>query len=196
VSADLENGFGDDPETVAMTIEMAAAAGLAGCSIEDSTNRPDDPIYEFDYAVDRIRAAAEAARSPIVPFTLTARSENYLHGRRDLADTIRRLTAFQEAGADVLFAPGITDMNEIATLVRSVDRPVNVIGSMQGAHFDLAELSKIGVKRVSVGGALSRVALAACIRAAREMRDHGTFTFADEPITSREIAAMLALSTQ
>jgi 2-methylisocitrate lyase-like PEP mutase family enzyme len=196
VSADLENGFGDDPETVAMTIEMAAAAGLAGCSIEDSTNRPDDPIYEFDYAVDRIRAAAEAARSPAIPFTLTARSENYLHGRRDLADTIRRLTAFQEAGADVLFAPGITDMNEIATLVRSVDRPVNVIGSMQGAHFDLAELSKIGVKRVSVGGALSRVALAACIRAAREMRDHGTFTFADEPITSREIAAMLALSTQ
>jgi 2-methylisocitrate lyase-like PEP mutase family enzyme len=196
VSADLENGFGDDPETVATTIEMAAGAGLAGCSIEDSTNRPDDPIYEFDLAVDRVRAAAEAARSPAIPFTLTARSENYLHGRRDLADTIRRLTAFQEAGADVLFAPGITDMNEIATLVRSVDRPVNVVASMQGAQFDLAELSKIGVKRVSVGGALSRVALAACIRAAKEMRDHGTFTFADEPISSREIAAMLALSTQ
>jgi 2-methylisocitrate lyase-like PEP mutase family enzyme len=192
VSADLENGFGDDPETVAATVEKAAAAGLAGCSIEDSTNRPGDPIYAFDHAVDRIRAAAEAARSPAIPFTLTARAENYLHGRRDLADTIRRLNAFQDAGADVLYAPGMTDMKEIATLVRSVDRPVNVLAGMQGVHFDVAELSKIGVKRISVGGALSRVALAACIRAAVEMRDHGTFTFVDEPISSREIAEMFA----
>jgi 2-methylisocitrate lyase-like PEP mutase family enzyme len=192
VSADLENGFGDDPEFVAATIRMAAAAGLAGCSIEDSTNRPADPIYAFDHAVDRIRAAAAAVRSLSVPFTLTARSENYLHGRRDLGDTIRRLNAFQDAGADVLFAPGITDMNEIATLVKSVDRPVNVVAGMQGVHFELAELSKVGVKRVSVGGALSRIALASCIRAATEMRDLGTFTFVDEPISSREIAEMFA----
>lgn len=190
VSADLENGFGDDPETVAETIRMAAAAGLAGCSIEDSTNVPGNPIYAFDLAVDRIRAAAEAARALPVPFTLTARSENYLHGRRDLADTIRRLNAFQDAGADVLYAPGITDMNDVATLVKSVDRPVNVLAGMQGVHFELAELSKVGVKRVSVGGALSRVALAACIRAATEMRDHGTFTFVDEPISSRQISEM------
>lgn len=192
VSADLENGFGDDPETVATTIQMAAGAGLAGCSIEDSTNRSDDPIYAFDHAVDRIRAAAEAARSPAIPFTLTARSENYLHGRKDLADTIRRLNAFQDAGADVLYAPGITDMSEVATLVRSVDRPVNVLAGMQGVHFSLAELSRIGVKRVSVGGALSRIALASCVHAAIEMRDHGTFTFVDEPITSREIGEMLS----
>lgn len=190
VSADLENGFGDDPETVATTIRMASAAGLAGCSIEDSTNRPGDPIYAFDHAVDRIRAAADAARALSVPFTLTARSENYLHGRPDLGDTIRRLSAFQDAGADVLFAPGIKDMNDIATLVRSVDRPVNVVASMPGVHFELSELSKVGVKRVSVGGALSRVALAACIRAATEMRDHGTFGFVDEPITTREISEM------
>jgi 2-methylisocitrate lyase-like PEP mutase family enzyme len=190
VSADLENGFGDEPEVVATTVRMAAAAGLAGCSIEDSTNRPGDPIYELDHAVDRIRAAVEAARGLSIPFTLTARAENYLHGRRDLADTVRRLVAFQEAGADVLYAPGMTDLTEIATLVRSVDRPVNVLAGMQGVHFTLAELSAIGVKRISVGGALSRVALAACIRAAREMRDRGTFTFVDEPISSREISQL------
>jgi len=191
VSADLENGFGDDPETVATTIRMAAAAGLAGCSIEDSTNRPGDPIYAFDHAVDRVRAAVEATRALSVPFTFTARAENYLHGRPDLDDTIRRLKAFQEAGADVLYAPGMTDMKDIATLVRSVDRPVNVVAGMQGVHFELAELSKIGVKRVSIGGALSRIAYATCIRAATEMRDRGTFTFVDEPIASREIAELI-----
>ncbi len=190
VSADLENGFGDDPETVADTVRMAAAAGLVGCSIEDSTNRDGDPIYEFEYAVERIRAAADAARGLSFPFTLTARSENYLHGRPDLADTIARLHAYQAAGADVLYAPGLVKMDDIATLVRAVDRPVNVLAGLQGVHFDLAGLSAIGVKRVSVGGALSRVALAAFLRAAREMRDHGTFSFVDEPITSREIANM------
>jgi len=190
VSADLENGFGDDPDTVAATIRMAAAAGLAGGSIEDSTNRAADPIYAFDLAVERVRAAVDVARSLAVPFTLTARSENYLHGRRDLSDTIRRLQAFQNAGADVLFAPGMADMNEIATLVSSVDRPVNVNVGVQGARFDLAALSKIGVKRISIGGALSRAALAAFIRAVTEMRDHGTFSFVDEPITSRQIAEM------
>jgi len=190
VSADLENGFGDDPETVAKTVRMAAATGLSGCSIEDSTNRTNDPIYGFEHSVERIRAAAEAARGLALPFMLTARSENFLHGRPDLDDTIARLHAYQAAGADVLYAPGLVKMDDIATLVRAVDRPVNVLAGMQGVRFDLAELSAIGVKRVSVGGALSRVALAAFLRAAREMRDHGTFGFVDEPISSRDIASM------
>lgn len=192
VSADLENGFGDDPETVTETIRMAAGAGLAGCSIEDSTNRNDDPIYSFEHSVDRIRAAVEQVRNLPFPFMLTARSENYLHGRKDLADTIKRLQAFQEAGADVLYAPGMTDMKEIATLIAAVDRPVNVLAGMQGVHFNVDELSRIGAKRISVGGALTRIAFAAVIRAAREMKEHGTFTFVDEPITSREIAALIS----
>jgi len=192
VSADLENGFGDDPETVAETIRMAAGAGLAGCSIEDSSNRDDDPIYSFEHSVDRIRAAVEQVRNLPFPFMLTARSENYLHGRKDLADTVKRLQAFQEAGADVLYAPGITDMKEIATLIAAVDRPVNVLAGMQGVHFNVDELSRIGAKRISVGGALTRIAFAAVIRAAREMKEHGTFTFVDEPITSREIAALIS----
>ena len=192
VSADLENGFGDDPETVAETIRLAAGAGLAGCSIEDSTNRNDDPIYALEHSVDRIRAAVEEVRKLPFPFMLTARAENYLHGRKDLADTIKRLQAFQEAGADVLYAPGMTDVAEIATMTRSVDRPVNVLAGMQGVHFDVDGLSRIGVKRISVGGALTRIAFAAVIRAAREMKEHGTFTFVDEPITSREIAALIS----
>jgi 2-methylisocitrate lyase-like PEP mutase family enzyme len=190
VSADLENGFGDDPRTVAETIRMAAESGLAGCSIEDSTNRDNDPIYEHELAVDRIRAACEAVRALSFPFVLTARAENYLHGRPNLADTIARLQAYQDAGADVLFAPGMKSLDEIATLVRSVDRPVNVNVGIAGSGFTVDNLSAIGVKRVSVGGALSRVALAALIRAGREMRERGTFTFVDEPISSKEIAAM------
>ena len=191
VSADLENGFGDDVDTVAETIRMAAGSGLAGCSIEDSTNRAGDPVYEFGHAVDRIRAAVSAARALSFPFTLTARAENFLHGRPDLAETIARLQAYQEAGADVLYAPGLSKIDDVATLVRSVDRPVNVLAGMQGVRFTMAELSAAGVRRVSVGGALSRVALAAMIRAGREMREHGSFTFVDEPITSREIGEML-----
>jgi 2-methylisocitrate lyase-like PEP mutase family enzyme len=171
---------------------MAAAAGLAGCSIEDSTNRDDDPIYSFEHSVDRIRAAAEQVRNLPFPFMLTARSENYLHGRKDLADTINRLQAFQEAGADVLYAPGITDVKEVATLISSVDRPVNVLAGMQGTHFDVNELSRIGAKRISVGGALTRVAFAALLGAAREMKEHGTFSFVNGPITSREIAALIS----
>ncbi len=191
LSADLENGFGDDTATVAETIRMAADAGLAGCSIEDSTNRSGDPIYAFDLAVDRIRAAVDSVRALSFPFMLTARSENYLHGVRDLKDTIKRLQAFQEAGANVLYAPGMTNMQDIATLIKSVDLPVNVLAGMQGVHFDMAELSRIGAKRVSVGGALTRIALGAFLRAAREMKEHGTFTFVDEPISSRDISDML-----
>lgn len=190
VSGDLENGYGDDPETAAETIRLAAAAGLVGGSIEDATARPDDPIYDRELAAERVRAAAEAARSLPFPFTLTGRAENYLFGRRDLADTIRRLQAYQEAGADVLYAPGLTTREDVAAVVRSVDRPVNVVMGLQGVRLTLDELSGIGVKRVSVGSALSRAALGAFLRAAREMRDQGTFTFADDAVSFPEISAM------
>lgn len=190
VSADLENGFGDDPETAAETIRLAAAAGLVGGSIEDATGRPDDPIYGHEVAVERVRAAAEAARSFPFPFMLTARAENFLVGRRDLDDTIKRLQAYQEAGADVLYAPGLASREDIAAVVSSVDRPVNVVMGLQGAQLSLGELSAIGVKRVSVGSALSRAALGAFLRAAREMRESGTFTFSAEAVSYREITAL------
>jgi 2-methylisocitrate lyase-like PEP mutase family enzyme len=190
VSADLENGFGDDPETVAETIRRGAAAGLVGGSIEDSTTRRGNPIYELEHAAERVRAAAELAHSLPFPFALTARAENYLFGRRDLNDTIRRLQAYQEAGADVLYAPGLTSKEEIAAVVRSLDRPVNVLMGLAGGRLNLAELSEIGVKRISVGSVLSRVALSAFIRAAEEMRDHGTFSFGDDIVSFRDISAM------
>jgi 2-methylisocitrate lyase-like PEP mutase family enzyme len=188
VSADLENGFGDASETVAETIRRAAAAGVSGGSIEDSTTRPDDPVYDRSLAVERVRAAAEAARSLPVPFTLTARAENYLLGRPDLADTIARLQAYQEAGADVLYAPGLTAAADIATVVRSVDRPVNVLTGLPEIRLSLAELSAIGVKRVSIGSALSRIAFGAFLNAAREMADRGTFEFVEEAVSSQELA--------
>jgi 2-methylisocitrate lyase-like PEP mutase family enzyme len=190
VSADLENGYGDAPETVAETIRLAAAAGVVGSSIEDATARPDDPIYDREHAAERIRAAAAVARALPFPFTLTARAENYLHGRPDLRDTIARLQAYQEAGADVLYAPGLATQDDIAAVVRSVDRPVNVVMGLQGVRLSLTELSAIGVRRISVGSALCRVALGAFLRAAREMREHGTFTFADEAVRPRDISAI------
>jgi 2-methylisocitrate lyase-like PEP mutase family enzyme len=190
VSADLENGFGDEPEMAAETIRLAAATGLAGGSIEDSTGRPGDPIYQFDMAVERVRAAVETARSLPFPFTLTARAENFLWGRPDLRDTIKRLQAYQEAGADVLYAPGLASKDDITAVVNSVDRPVNVVMGLKGVQLSLAELSEIGVKRISVGSALSRAALGAFLRAAREMREHGTFKFADEAVSYSEISKM------
>lgn len=190
VSADLENGFGDDPETVVETFRRAAVTGLAGGSIEDSTGRPEAPVYDLGLAVERVRAAVEAVRSLPFPFTVTARSENYLVGRPDLADTIKRLQAYQEAGADVLYAPGLATREDIAAVVRSVDRPVNVVMGLRGVQLSLAELAEIGVKRVSIGSALSRAALGAFLRAAREMREHGTFTFAADAVSSRDVSAM------
>jgi 2-methylisocitrate lyase-like PEP mutase family enzyme len=190
VSADLENGFGDSPETVVETIRLAAATGLAGGSIEDSTQRPENPLYEFQHAVERVRAAAEVAHAPPFAFTLTARAENYLVGRPDLKDTIKRLQAYQEAGADVLFAPGLSSKQDIVAVVSSLDRPVSVIMGLQGVQLSLRELSEMGVKRISVGSALTRVALGAFLRAAREMREHGTFTFAEEAVSYKELSAM------
>ncbi len=190
VSADLENGFGDAPEFVAETIGLAAAAGVVGASIEDSTGRPDNPIYDQQHAVERVRAAAEAARGLPFTFTLTGRAENYLWGRPDIGDTIARLQAYQEAGADVLYAPGLATRDDIAAVVSSVDRPVNVLMGLTGVQLSLAELSAMGVKRVSVGSALCRTALGAFLRAAREMREQGTFTFARDATNSREISAI------
>ncbi len=190
VSADLENGFGDDPETVAETIRQGASAGLVGGSIEDSTERRDDLIYELERAVERVRAAVEVARSLPFSFTLTARAENYLHGRNDLADTIKRLQAYQEAGADVLYAPGLTSKENIAAVVSSLDRPVNVLMGIAGVRLSLSELSEIGVKRISVGSVLSRVAYGAFLHAAEEMRDKGTFTFGEESVSFRDISKM------
>ena len=191
VSADLENGFGDAPEFAAETIRMAAAAGAVGGSIEDSTGRRESPLYEPGFAADRVRAAVEAARALPFPFTLTARAENYFVGRADLPDTIRRLQAYQEAGADVLYAPGLMSQQDIADVASSVDRPVNVLAGMKGFSLTHAELSAMGVKRISVGGSLARAALGAFLNVAREMQERGTFTFADEAITYRELSAML-----
>ncbi len=192
VSGDLENGFGDAPEVVAETVQLAAEAGLAGCSIEDLSGRAGGTVYEFEYAVDRVRAAAEVARSLPFPFTLTARAENYLTGRPDLRDTIARLQAYQVAGADVLYAPGLTSKDDISALVRSVDRPVNVLAGLVGASLSVAELSAIGVQRISVGSALSRAALGEFLRAAREMREQGTFSFAEQAVSYRDVSAMFA----
>lgn len=196
VSADLENGFGDDASTVAETIRLAAAAGAVGGSIEDSTSRADAPLYEREHAADRVRAAAEAARSLGFPFTLTARAENFLVGRADLKDTILRLQAYQEAGADVLYAPGLTSRSDITTVVKSVDRPVNVVMGLAGSRFSIAELAEMGVRRISVGSALSRAALGAFLRAAREMRDSGTFNFADDAVKYAEINAAFKAADQ
>ena len=190
ISADLENGYGDSPDAVAETIRLAAAAGAVGGSIEDMSRHPGHSIYAREHAVERIRAAAEAVRALPFAFTLTARAENYLAGRPDLGDTIKRLQAYQMAGADVLYAPGLTSKDDIAAIVNSVDRPVNVVMGLAGVPLSLAALSAIGVKRVSVGSALSRAALGAFLRAAREMREHGTFTFADESVSYRELNAM------
>jgi 2-methylisocitrate lyase-like PEP mutase family enzyme len=190
VSGDLENGFGDDPATVAETIRLAAAVGLVGASIEDSTTNRDNPIYDFEFAVERIKAAADVVNSLPFAFMLTARAENYLFGRRDLSDTIKRLQAYQEAGANVLYAPGLASREDITAVVGALDRPVNVLMGLAGVGLSLAELSEIGVKRVSVGSVLARVALNAFLAAAHEMRDHGTFTFGDDIVSFRDISAM------
>lgn len=189
VSADLEGGFGDAPEEVANTIRLAADVGLVGGSIEDATGRAGDPVFPFTLAVERVRAAAETAHGLPFPFVLTARAENFLHGRPDLDDTIRRLQAFQEAGADVLYAPGLRSREEIEAVVRSVDRPVNVVMGLRGVTLTVAELAELGVRRISLGSALSRAALGAFLRAAREIRERGSFGFADEAVSLAELDA-------
>lgn len=189
ISADLGNGWGDAPAVAAETIRMAAAAGVVGGSIEDDGG---GYIYAKDLAVERVRAAVEAARSLPFPFTLTARAENFLHNRPDLKDTIERLQAYQEAGADVLYAPGLATEEDIAAVVRNVDRPVNVLMGSPSLRLDVAQLQALGVKRVSVGPALMRAALGAFQRAAKEMREQGTFAFSVEAPSSRELTAIFS----
>lgn len=190
VAADLENGFGHSPEAAAETIRLAAlSAGLVGGSIEDATGDPIKPIYDFNHAVERIAAAVVAARALPFPFMLVARAENYLHGRPDLDDTIRRLQAFEAAGAEVLYAPGITQPEDIRTLCSSVNKPINILMGIKGAPpLTVKELEALGVRRISIGSGFSRVAMTAFLRAAREVIDHGTFTSMTDTLYMSELA--------
>jgi len=192
VSADLENGFSDSPEAAAETILLAAKTGLCGGSIEDATGNPEDPIYPFDLAVRRVQAAVKAARGLSIPFVLTARAENLLKGRLDMDDTIRRLVAFAEAGADVLFAPGVKTPEEISAVVRAVSpRPVNVIMGLAGSGLSLKDLEALGVKRVSLGSSLARAAYGSFLHAAEEVKQKGTFSFADDAVPYRTFNSIL-----
>lgn len=177
VSADLENAFGDEPAAVARTIELALDAGLAGCSVEDFGGDRDDPIYDLALARERVAAAAEVAHAGSVHLVLTARAENHIRGRDDLADTIARLQAYQEAGADVLYAPGLKSSEDIRRVITSVDLPVNVL-ALAGAP-SVSELAALGVSRISVGGAFAFAALGALVEAARELREEGTYGYAE-----------------
>lgn len=180
VTADLEDGFGIDPYTCAETIKMALDIGLVGGSIEDATGHADAPILDAMLATDRIEAAAEAKKDK--PFILTARAENFLWGRHDLDDTIKRLNAFADAGADVLYAPGLSDLNDIRALCREVNKPVNIVMGLVGANMTVKDLEEAGVKRISVGGSFARAAFGSMIRAAEEVLDHGTFTYSKEAV--------------
>jgi 2-methylisocitrate lyase-like PEP mutase family enzyme len=186
VAADLENGYGHAPEDAAETVRLAAGVGLVGASIEDATGDPARPIYDLAHAAERVAAAAKAAHALPFPFTFVARAENFLHGRPDLDDTIRRFQAFEAAGADVLYAPGLTKADHIRAVCASVSKPVNVIVGLAGAPFSVQELAALGVRRISVGSALTRAALGAVVRAAKEMQELGTFTFADQAIPFAE----------
>ncbi|MBL4767293.1 MAG: isocitrate lyase/phosphoenolpyruvate mutase family protein [Rhodobacteraceae bacterium] len=190
VSADLEDGFGADPADCAVTIVQACEIGLVGGSIEDATGDAAAPIYDLELAIERVRAAVEAARGK--PFLVTARAENYLWGRPDLADTIARLQGFSEAGADVLYAPGLPDIEAIRTVCREVDKPVNVVMGLQGPTFSVAELSDAGVRRISVGGSFARAAYGAMIHAAKEVLGTGTFDYAQDAVPGAVIAGMMS----
>jgi 2-methylisocitrate lyase-like PEP mutase family enzyme len=187
VSADLENCYAHEPRAAAEMIRLAAGAGVVGGSIEDATGEGAKPIYDFALAVERVQAAVETARSLGFPFVLTARAENYLHGRRDLDDTIRRLQAFEKAGADVLYAPGLKDLATIREVTSAITKPLNVVIGMLEPGITADQLAKAGVKRISVGGALCRLALAHLVKGAREMKERGTFTWMAEAIPGKEL---------
>jgi 2-methylisocitrate lyase-like PEP mutase family enzyme len=187
VSADLEKGFGDDPSAAAETIRLAGEAGLAGGSIEDSTGDKDRPLYDFDFAVERVAAAVRAARALPFPFTLTARAENFIRGNPDLEDTIKRLQAFERAGADVLFAPGLPDLEAVRAVCAAVSRPVNFMAGIKGKSFTVAELEAAGVRRISLAGSLYRAAMGGLLEAAREVHEHGTFGYLDRMLTTPDL---------
>ena len=191
VAADLENGYGDAPEDAAVTIRRAAEVGLVGGSIEDATGRPDEPIYDLEHAVERVAAAVEAARALPFPFTFVARAENFLHGRPDLDDTIRRLVAFEKAGADVLFAPGLPSLEAIRTVCAAVSKPVNVVLGARNTPYTLDQLAEAGVRRVSTGSSFARAALGGLRDAAVELLGPGTASYLDTAITSAEVTAAM-----
>jgi len=191
VNADLENGYADDPKKAAEIIRMAAEAGIVGGSIEDATGNGAKPIYDFNLAVERVAAAAEAAHSLPFPFTFTARAENFLHGRRDLDDTVKRLQAFAKAGADVLYAPGLRDLATIRQVVAAVSRPVNIVMSAADPDLTTQQLADAGVKRISVGGTLSRLAFAAVRDAAVAMRDQGSYQWVRQAMPGKDLKAIL-----
>ena len=193
VSADLERGFGDAPEVVAETIRLAAEAGLVGCTIEDTTGHPDRPLYDDRLAVERIAAAAEAARAVPFPFMLTARAHNLLYGAPSLDDTIRRLQAFEKAGADVLFAPGLPDLAAVRTLCAAVSKPVTFMAGITGKSFSVSDLAGAGVRRISLATSLYRAAMTALLDAARDVKDRGDFGFLDRAATTAELNTLMQI---
>ncbi len=188
VSADLERGFGDAPEDAAETIRLAALAGLVGGSIEDASGNPDKPLYTLEHATERIAAAVQAARALDFPFVLTARAENFLRGNPDLDDTIRRLQAFEKAGADVLFAPALPDLAGVKAVCSALSKPVNFMVGIRGKSFSVAELERAGVRRISLATSLHRAAMSGLIEAAREVRENGTFGYLDRSVVTAELA--------
>ena len=189
VSADLEKGFGDSPAAAAETIRLAAACGLAGGSIEDATGRKEQPLYDFNQAVERVAAAAEAARA--AGFFLTARAENFLRGKADLDDTIRRLQAFEKAGADVLFAPGLPDLAAVRTVCASLSKPVNFMAGIRGKSFSVAELEAAGVRRISLATSLYRAAMSGLLEAAREVKERGSFGYLERSLATPDLNRFL-----
>ena len=193
VSADLENGFGDSPAAIADTIRLAADAGLVGGSIEDATGDTSHPLFDLETAVARVSAAVAAARSLPFPFTLTARAENFFRGRPDLDDTIRRLQAYERAGADVLFAPALPDLETVRAVCAAVSKPVNFMAGLPGKSFSVAELAAAGVRRISLGASLHRAALGGFMSAANEILQHGTFTFTDSLLPAPKVYQLLEI---
>jgi 2-methylisocitrate lyase-like PEP mutase family enzyme len=191
VSADLEKGFGDSPEIVAETVGLAAQAGLVGCSIEDATGRREQPLYDFALAVKRVEAAVKAAGSVAFPFTLTARSENFLRGNPDLDDTIRRLKAFADAGADVLMAPGLPDLDAVGRVCREVGKPFNFMAGIKGRSFSVVELESAGVRRISLATSLYRAAMTGLLDAAREVKEKGSFGYLDRSLATADLVKFM-----
>ena len=193
VSADLERGFGDAPEVVAETIRLAAEAGLAGCTIEDATGNPDSPLYDDGLAVERIAAAAQAAHELQFPFMLTARAHNLLYAPPSPDDTISRLQAFEKAGADVLFAPGLPDLAAVRAVCAAVSKPVNFMVGLKGKSFSMDELAAAGVRRISLATSLFRAAMTGLLDAAREVKDSGQFGFLDRSVTTPELNKIMRI---
>ena len=191
VAADLENGFGHAPETVAETIRLAIAVGLVGGSIEDASGDPRAPIYQFEHAVERVTAAVQEAHRGRLHFVLTARAENYLHGRPDLEETVRRLQAFERAGADVLFAPGLPDLDAVRTVCGALKKPVNFMIGMRGKSFAVADLASAGVRRISLSTSLYRAAMSGLLSAAHEISERGTFSYVESIVSGGELAQYL-----